>query len=77
MTDAFLEQDTVLVLKHDLLDIYKVAEGIYLSYRVFAAFEGPYAVVEVFSSRYQEREYPWRQGRHRLDFRYRKLEGVA
>ena len=47
MTDAFLEQDTVLVLKHGLLDTYKIVEGIYLSWRVFAAS----AVIEVFSSR--------------------------
>ena len=67
MIDAFLEQDTV----YGLLDTYKIVEGTYLSYRVFAAFEGPYAVIEVFTRRYQERKYPGCQGRHR------KLEGVA
>ena len=73
MIDTFLEQDTV----YGLLDTYKIVEGIYLSYRVFAAFEGPYAVIQVSRGRYQERKYPGCQGRHRLDSRHRKLEGVA
>ena len=73
MIDAFLEQDTV----YGLLDTCKIVEEIYLSYRVFAAFEGLYAVIEVFRGRYQERKYPGRQGRHSLDSRHRKLEGVA
>ncbi len=35
VTDAFFEQDTVLVLKHGLVDTKKVLEGIYVFCRVF------------------------------------------
>ena len=77
VTDAFLKQNTVLALKHGLLDIYKVVEGICLFCRVFTVSEGPYDVIEVFSSRYQERKHPGRLGRHRLGLRHRKREEAA
>ena len=40
INDAFLEQDTVLVLKHNLLDTKTVLEGIYLFCRVLQRLKG-------------------------------------